>query len=273
MLKFDELDVRYGQRAHALQSVSFSVPRGQFCVLLGSSGAGKSSLLRAVNGLVTSSAGGVWVDGLRVGESTLRQVRSRVSMIHQQLNLIPRLDVLSNVLTGALAQVPLWAALVGLFPREYRRKACELLNEVGLGEEFLYRRAAQLSGGEQQRVAIARAFILEPSVVLADEPIASLDPRIAGGILRLLKQASRRHETTVLCSLHQLELAREFADRIIGISHGRVVYDGAPAGLHDAVLRRIYVGADGAPAGAVERRPAERFAPATAALDAVGSDV
>jgi phosphonate transport system ATP-binding protein len=243
MLTLDDVQIRYGDR-QAVSEVSIEVPDGEFCVLLGSSGAGKSSLLRSANGLVTPSAGRVLVDGVRVEKDTLEQVRANVGMIHQQFNLAGRLSVLTNVLTGALTRVGFWPALFEVFPLALRRRACELLDEVGLGEEFLYRRAAQLSGGEQQRVAIARAFILEPKLVLADEPVASLDPESSAGVLALLKQASRRYRTAVLCSLHQVELAREFADRVVGLRQGRVVYDGAPSGLHEGVLRRIYAAED-----------------------------
>jgi phosphonate transport system ATP-binding protein len=209
-------------------------------VVLGSSGAGKSTLLRTVNGLVRPNAGTVTVDDLNVTPRSLRQVRMRVSMIHQSFNLVPRLSVLTNVLTGALQQTRQLSAQFNLFPRRMRRKVCELLHEVGLGEEYVYRRASQLSGGQQQRVAIARAFILEPAVVLADEPVASLDPRASMNVLSLLKEASRRHNTTVLCSLHQVNFAKEFADRIVGMKDGRVVYDGPPSQLDPSVLRKIY---------------------------------
>jgi phosphonate transport system ATP-binding protein len=240
MLNFEKVEVRYGNQTCAVNNVSLKVPRGQFCVVLGSSGAGKSTLLRTVNGLVKAVSGTVRVDDLVVTPRNMRQVRSRVSMIHQSFNLVPRLSVLTNVLTGALQQVGHASSLLNLFPSKLKRKVCELLQEVGLGEEYLYRRGSQLSGGQQQRVAIARAFIIEPAVVLADEPVASLDPRSSVTILSLLKEASRRHNTTVLCSLHQVNFAKEFADRIIGMKDGCVVYDGPPARLDDSVLRKIY---------------------------------
>jgi phosphonate transport system ATP-binding protein len=240
MLTFKNVSVRFGRDTVAVDDVSFEVPRGEFCVVLGSSGAGKSTLLRTVNGLVRPAGGGVQVGGMTVTPRNLREVRSRVSMIHQSFNLVPRLTVLTNVLAGALQQVGFAHSLFSLFPKHARRKVCSLLSEVGLTEQYLYRRASNLSGGQQQRVAIARAFILEPAVVLADEPVASLDPKISFMILSLLKEASRRHDTTVLCSLHQVAFAKEFADRIVGMKDGRIVYDGAPGGLSDRILRRIY---------------------------------
>jgi phosphonate transport system ATP-binding protein len=240
MLRFENVEVTYAGGTAAVQGVDLHIPRGEFCVVLGSSGAGKSTLLRTVNGLVRATSGTVDVDGLRVGTRTMRDVRAKVSMIHQSFNLVPRLSVLTNVLAGALQKVGWARSFLNLFPHDYRRKVCDLLAEVGMSEEQLYRRAGNLSGGQQQRVAIARAFILEPAVVLADEPVASLDPTTSVTVLSLLREAARRHNTTVMCSLHQVAYAREFADRIVGMKDGRVVFDGPPHDMHDGILRSIY---------------------------------
>jgi phosphonate transport system ATP-binding protein len=240
MLCFREVSKAFPGAVVALERVTLDVPRGQFCVVLGSSGAGKSSLLRTVNGLSPPTSGTVEVDGVVVTEATFGQVRREMAMIHQDFCLSGRLSVLTNVLAGALTQVSTGRALLNLFPNRLQRKACELLADVGLGEEHLYRRASDLSGGEQQRVAIARAFILDPKVVLADEPVASLDPTTSLTILELLRETSAARKTTVLCSLHQVDLARAFADRIVGMRAGSVVYDGAPAGLDPQALARIY---------------------------------
>lgn len=239
ILRFADATREYGDTT-AVDHVSFTVPRGQFCVVLGASGAGKSTLLRMVNGLVEPSGGVVEFNGVAVGPKSLPQIRRRVAMVHQQFHLVPRLSVLKNVLSGALAEISTTRALLGLFPRDLQRKACQLLSEVGLGEQHVNRRAVQLSGGEQQRVAIARAFILEPDLVLADEPVASLDPNTSRVILELLRTASQHHGATVVCSLHQLELASEFADRIVGMSAGRIVFDGLPDELNDETLKAIY---------------------------------
>ncbi len=239
-LRFIDVRKTFAAGAVAVDRVSFDVPRGQFCVVLGSSGAGKSTLLRLVNGMVEPTEGTVEFDGLTVQRKSLRRVQPRIGMVHQQFNLVPRLSVLNNVLAGALPTISNTRALLGLFPEPLRRRACHLLAEVGLGEEHLYRRAANLSGGQQQRVAIARAFILEPRLVLADEPVASLDPEISRVILKLLQDESRQHHATVLCSLHQVELAVEFADRIVGMSQGRVVFDGPPAEFDENARRALY---------------------------------
>ncbi|MFT5389879.1 MAG: phosphonate transport system ATP-binding protein [Gammaproteobacteria bacterium] len=240
MLKFDEISHTFTDGTRALSDVSFRVPSGQFCVLLGPSGAGKSTLLGTVNGLVTPSRGRTLFDGSPVGPARLAAVQRRTGMVHQQLHLVPRLSVLHNVLCGALPAVPAMRAMLKLFPHELTSRACQLLDEVGLEETHLYRRASSLSGGQQQRVAIARAFMLAPDVVLADEPVASLDPRVSEGILALLRRSSRSRGTTVLCSLHQVEFAMKFADRIVALRDGRIVYDGLPQGLTRGVLSTIY---------------------------------
>ncbi len=242
MLKYVDISKHYPDGTVALDAVNLEIPKGQFCVILGPSGAGKSTLLRLLNGMTTASNGEVHFDGLTLGPTTLRQIQHRVAMIHQQFNLVDRLSVLNNILTGALPSVSMLSALFGHFPQDLHRRACQLLDQVELGEEHLYRRAMELSGGQQQRVAIARAFILKPDVVLADEPVASLDPKISQDILELLGRTSRQYGATVLCSLHQVDLARRFADRIIGMRQGKVVFDGPGDALDDNALTTIYGG-------------------------------
>lgn len=244
VLGFEGVTKKFADGTLALRSVSCKIERGEFCVILGSSGAGKSTLLRTVNGLVAPTAGRVRLDGNTIEAKTLARLRPRIGMIHQQFNLSPRLSVAKNVLAGALPALSTAAALLHLFPAEHRRRACALIARVGLGAEHLARRAQDLSGGQQQRVGIARAFMLEPLIVLADEPVASLDPKTSRDILGLLKQASKERRTTVLCSLHQLDLACEFADRIVGMRAGQIIFDGAPAALSEVVLRQIYGAAE-----------------------------
>lgn len=240
MLKFQSVRKVFNQGVVALDGVTLAVPKGQFCVLLGPSGAGKSTLLKMANGLCEPTAGEVWFDNRRINNDTLKDIRWRIGMVHQQLHLVDRLSVLDNILAGALPRVPTWRSLLKLFPAEYQRKACRLLEQVDLDESHLYRRASNLSGGQQQRVAIARAFMLDPEILLADEPVASLDPVISRNILQLLKRTALQHGATTLCSLHQVELALEVADRIVGLKNGAVVYDGPPEGLTTAALNAIY---------------------------------
>ncbi len=240
MLRFTHVTQRYPDGTVALRDVSLEVPSGQFCVLLGSSGAGKSTLLRLVNGLLLATEGEVSLGSQKIERRTLRRLQPTIAMVHQQFNLVPRLNVLDNVLCGTLPRLSWWRALLRWFSRTEKRRACRLIAEVGLEEEHLYRRAMDLSGGQQQRVAIARAFILNPTVVLADEPVASLDPKMSRTILHLLKHASRQRNATVLCSLHQVDLAMEFADRIVGIDSGTIVFDGPPEEFDKEAFRELY---------------------------------
>jgi phosphonate transport system ATP-binding protein len=243
MIEFQSLGKTWPDGTRALSDVSLEVPRGQFCVVLGPSGAGKSTLLRAVNGLMRPTEGRLVIDGIEFAADTERELRKRVAMIHQHFNLTLRMSVAGNVLAGLLPVVSTGRALLGWFTPEHRRRACELLERVGLDPKHLQRRAGELSGGQQQRVGIARAFMLDPEVVLADEPVASLDPKISRDILTLVREAARERNTTVLCSLHQVDLAREFGDRIVGMRDGRVVFDGTPAEFTDERVHQLYAGA------------------------------
>jgi len=240
MIEFHAVERRFPGGTLALAGVSFAVPRGQFCVVLGASGAGKSTLLRCLNGLATPTSGKVIVDSTPVSRKSLRTLRPRIGMIHQSFALVERASVAHNVVAGALPKISTLPALLGLVPRSYQRKACQLLAEVGLGEEHLTRRASTLSGGQQQRVGIARAFMLDPDVILADEPVASLDATTSRDILGLIRDEAETRGATVLCSLHQIDLAQAFADRIIALKAGRIVFDGEPGALTQAVTEEVY---------------------------------
>jgi phosphonate transport system ATP-binding protein len=260
MLRFEEVSKRFDGGTVALEGVSFEVPRGQLCAVLGPSGAGKSTLLRLVNGMHMPSSGRVVVGDTPVTNKTAPRLRRRIGMVHQQFHLVPRLSVLDNVLAGTLPEVPTWRTLLKLWPRALIERAVSLLAQVELTERHLYQRASQLSGGEQQRVAIARAFILDPDVVLADEPVASLDPATSRSVLALLAETSRRTGATVLCSLHQIDLAVAFADRIVAIRRGGLAFDGPPGALDAVAIDRIY--ADARPQGQIHagERPQGRSA-------------
>ena len=251
-LIFDQVGKRYPDGSVALADIGFEVPAGQFCVILGRSGAGKSTLLRCVNGLASPSSGRVIIDGVAVTAATLGKLRPRIGMIHQSYNLVPRASVATNVIAGALPAISTPRAMLGLFPRPLRDKACGLIADVGLGAEHLRRRVSSLSGGQQQRVGIARAFMLDPAYVLADEPVASLDPQTSVDILTLIRREARERGATILCSLHQIDLTLRFSDRVIALKDGRILFDGAPDGLAASRLRRIYDmdGSDHAPLAA-----------------------
>lgn len=244
MLEFDNISKSFPDGTHAVKSFKLFIPQGQFCVVIGPSGAGKSTLLRMVNGLTRPSNGEMRLNKLTLTEKTIRHARRNIGMIHQHFNLAPRMSVAANVLSGALPNVSTLSAVLSIFPFEMRRKCCDVLYRVGLSEEHLHRRVSDLSGGQQQRVGIARALMLDPAVILADEPIASLDPKISRDIMSLIYDAARERNATVLCSLHQVDLARKFADRIIGMHNGEVVFDGEPALLSDDALHVIYHGAE-----------------------------
>ena len=244
MIQVRGLRKDYPGGPRALDGVDLDVGRGEFVALIGPSGAGKSTLLRCLNGLVTPTAGQVRVgDATVTGASpeTLRRVRARVGFVFQQFNLLRRLSVLENALVGRLAHAAGWRSLVGWFDPADVARAETILTRVGL-EGLASRRADTLSGGQQQRVAIARALLQEPAVVLADEPMASLDPALAHTVMELLRRINQEDGITVVASLHVLELAQAYGRRIVGLSRGRVVYDGPPGALDAAATARIFGG-------------------------------
>ena len=240
MIRRDQVSVTYPGGFTALHPTDIEFRRGEFTVLLGASGAGKSTLLRCLNHLNVPSSGRVHVEG--IGElkrrSALLAHRRRTGMIFQQHQLIGRLSALRNVLTGRLGYHGTWRSLVPL-PPEDQRIALQALERVGLMAKAL-ERVDSLSGGQQQRVGIARAIAQRPQMVLADEPVASLDPHTSEQVLGLIRGVCAEDHIPAVVSLHQLDLARQFADRIVGIAAGQVVYDGAPAGLSDSHLDAIY---------------------------------
>jgi phosphonate transport system ATP-binding protein len=240
MLKFESVSRVYDDGTKAVHNVSLDIKPGEFCVLLGPSGAGKSTLMNMVNGVVEPSRGRIMLGDLELNKHNKTRIQRRVGMIHQQLHLVPRLSVLHNVLSGLLPNVGLLRSLIKSFSIEDQRRAFQLLDEVGLEEKHLSRRASALSGGQQQRVAIARAFITNPEVVLADEPVASLDPAMSRSVLDSLKTAAEHHGATVICTLHQIEYALEFADRIVALRKGEVFFDGHPNELDESAQNELY---------------------------------
>jgi phosphonate transport system ATP-binding protein len=220
----------------ALDGLSFSVGQGEFMVVLGPSGAGKSTLLRCLNGLVRPSSGSVVVDGVAVDRAHLAPVRKRVGFIFQGVNVHGNLSALHNVLLGRLADKPPWSIF---FSQTDQRVARAALERVALGTRA-EDRTSTLSGGQRQRVGIARALAHNPAVLLADEPVSSLDPVTGRDILDLLREINRDRGTTVVCNLHDVELARRVADRVVGLRDGRIAFDGSPDRLNDVELARIY---------------------------------
>ena len=257
MIELERVSVSYPGGVQALKPTSLQFQRGEITVLLGPSGAGKSSLLRSINRLVEPATGSIRsaANGAIEGGAALRNHRRDTAMVFQQHQLIGRLSALRNVLTGRLAHHSGWRTLLP-FGIADRRLALHCLERVDLLPLAL-RRADSLSGGQQQRVGIARALAQQPSLILADEPVASLDPATAANILRLLHDICKSDGIAAVVSLHQVQLARQFGDRIVGIAAGSVVYDGSAEGLSEPHLARIYrqsaPGADMAPAATGER--------------------
>ena len=239
MITFTNIRKQFPDGTVALDGVSFSVEEGEFLVVLGPSGAGKTTLLRSANGLVRPTSGEVTIDGIVVNQANLSQIRTRVGMIFQQFNLLGNLSVMLNVLSGSLGTHRKWWSSLYLFPKKNRIRALELLDRVGLLDKAC-RRVDELSGGEQQRVGIARALMQRPQALLADEPIASLDPLIAYNVLSLLREVSREEHLTILCSLHQVDFALRFSERIVGMAGGKIVMDEKTAWLKTEQVQQVY---------------------------------
>ena len=242
MIEFENVDVTYPGGFKALHDISLTIGDGELVVIVGLSGAGKSTMLRAVNGFVPITAGSVVVDGVHVESAKpteLRELRSNIGMIFQTFNLVKRTTVINNVLMGRLPAVPRWRSLTGSWPRAEREKALDALERVEIVEKA-YVRASDLSGGQQQRVGIARALAQDPSVILADEPVASLDPVTSHTVMRDLRRINRDLGITTLINLHVLDLARSYGKRLIGLRAGELVYDGDIADVTDETFRDIY---------------------------------
>jgi len=242
MLQVRNLTKIYDGGVLALDNVSFDAPEGQFLAVIGLSGSGKSTLLRCINRLIEPTAGQVlWngVDITNLSEEEMRWVRRKIGMVFQHFNLVHRSSVLTNVLAGRLGYVnPTWS-LLNRFPKHDIEKAMQQLNRVGIADKAA-QRADELSGGQQQRVGIARALMQDPEMILADEPVASLDPVLAHSIMQYLELINKEDGVTVLCSLHFLDLVHRYANRVIALNDGQLVFDGAPQEIDDQRFKEIY---------------------------------
>jgi len=242
MIRFSGASVTYGGGVHALKDLDLEIADGEFVVIVGLSGAGKSTLIRAVNGLVPLTAGSLDVNGSEVtalSRRGVRDLRADIGMIFQGFNLVNRTSVLNNVLMGRLHRVPTWRTLLGLYPKDDVEIAMRALERVEIVEKA-YVRAANLSGGQRQRVGIARALAQEPKIILADEPVASLDPPTSHVVMRYLQQINRELGITTIVNLHFLDLATAYAERIIGLRSGELVFDGSGAEADATVFENIY---------------------------------
>ena len=245
LLSIKNLTKIYEDGTHALDGISFDVNKGEFLVIIGLSGSGKSTLLRCINRLIDPTSGEIWFDGVDMAKARgtrLREMRRRIGMIFQQFNLVKRSSVLTNVISGRLGYMNPWWSLVGYVPSQVKKDALQALEQVGISAK-VGNRADELSGGQQQRVGIARALMQNPQLILADEPVASLDPVLAYSILDSLEKLNREDGITVICSLHYLDLVQRYASRVIGLRDGHIVYEGDKDDIRkmtDEQFRTIY---------------------------------
>ena len=242
MIEIQNLHKVYPNGTVALTDVNFTVNDGEFLVVIGLSGSGKSTLLRCINRLIEPTQGKVIWDGVDVTAASgaeMRRIRRQIGMVFQQFNLVRRSSVITNVLAGRLGYANPWMSLLGFWPKEERDRAWRALNRVGIADKA-DARADALSGGQQQRVGIARALMQEPRLILADEPVASLDPVLSHSILQYLEQLNRDEKITVICSLHFLDLVHRYATRVIALKDGKKVFEGLPPEIDRARFKEIY---------------------------------
>jgi len=241
MLRIQNVSKTYPSGTQALKNVSFEVKDGEFMVVIGLSGSGKSTLLRCINRLIEPTEGKVFWDDVDITAAPpadLRQIRRKIGMVFQQFNLVKRSSVMTNVLTGRLGYVNPWISLIGIWPPEEKKRALDALARVGIADKA-GERADALSGGQQQRVGIARALMQSPELILADEPVASLDPVLSHSILQYLEQLNKEG-ITVVCSLHFLDLVHRYATRVIALKDGLKVFEGLPSEIDRAKFKEIY---------------------------------
>jgi phosphonate transport system ATP-binding protein len=255
ILSIRALEKTYPNGVRALKGISFDVKKGEFLVVIGLSGSGKSTLLRCINRLHDPTSGEIIFKGsidshlhsekdkpldiAKAQGAEIKKIRTKIGMIFQHFNLIPRHSVMSNVLMGKLGQMSTWKSIFGLFSKEDREQALKYLNLVGIAEKAKIR-ADQLSGGQQQRVAIARALTQNPQLLLADEPVASLDPATCHVVMDYLKKVNQELGITIICNLHFLSLVRQYATRVIALKNGELVYEGSPIEIDEAWFEKIY---------------------------------
>ncbi len=242
MIKFINVGKKYLNGVQALDNVNLEVKDGEFVAIIGLSGAGKSTLLRLVNKMIDITTGKIMIDDIEVNSvkgKELRMLRRSIGMIFQSFNLVKKTSVFNNVLSGRVAYHSTFKTLFGLFPKEDKILALDSLDAMGILEKAFIR-ADQLSGGQQQRVALARALTQEPKVILADEPVASLDPVTTVQVMDGFKKVNKDFGITIIVNMHHVDLALKYANRIVGIKEGKVVYDGKPEGIDEKMLKHIY---------------------------------
>ncbi|OUQ17948.1 phosphonate ABC transporter ATP-binding protein [Lachnoclostridium sp. An138] len=244
MIEFQNVSKRYPNGFEALKDINLKIEQGEFAAVIGLSGAGKSTLIRTINRMHDITEGTLTVDGVNVMElqgKSLRAFRRKIGMIFQSFNLITRTTVIKNVLTAFVPELPWWRAFLGIFRKEEKIAALEALDQMGILDKAFVR-ADQLSGGQQQRVALARTLAQNPQIILADEPVASLDPVTARQVMDDFQRINRDMNITVIINIHHVELALQYASRVIGIREGKIVYDGPSSQVTQQILDGIYQG-------------------------------
>ena len=242
MIKFDKVNKVYPNGLHALKNISLEINQGEFVAIIGLSGAGKSTLLRTINRMHDISEGSLTVNGQEINDlagKDLRKFRRKIGMVFQSFNSVTRTTVVNNVLTSRVPDMPLWKSIIGLYSKEDKVIALEALDKVGILDKA-YVRADQLSGGQQQRVALARTLAQKPEIILADEPVAALDPITAKQVMDDFKKINKELNMSVLINIHHVDLALKYADRVIGIKAVEIVYDGPSTEVDSEVLKQIY---------------------------------
>nr|WP_325250236.1 phosphonate ABC transporter ATP-binding protein [Amylibacter sp.] len=248
MLKITDLVKRYGSGEPVLKNLDLTIEGESVVSIIGSSGAGKSTLLRCINKLVEPTSGSIDLNGTELTKlrgRDLRSARRKIGMVFQGFNLVDRLTVMENVQSGRLGYISTWAAVTRRYPKEDIRRAFELMERVGIAQ-YADKRADELSGGERQRVGVVRALMQQPEILLADEPTASLDPKTSEQIMGLLRDLSRELKLPVLINIHNVNEAKQYTDRIVGMRYGRIIFDDLPAQLDEAAMDAIYSGSPAA---------------------------
>ena len=239
MLEIDNLKKTFESGTKALSGVNLKVQKGEFLSILGPSGSGKTTLLRSINGLESIENGKIFFDKKKIDEINLPEVQKKTGMIFQDFNLVNNLSAINNVLTGLLNSSSKFLSMFYLFTKEQKLEALKALETVGLLNKA-YKRVDELSGGQRQRVGIARAIIKKPLLLLADEPVASLDPKAANLVMSLLKKINKEFNITVICNLHQVDLATKYSDRIVGLLDGEIVFDQPASNIDETSVSQIY---------------------------------
>lgn len=242
MIKFENVDKVYQNGFKGLKNVSLEIEQGEFVAIIGLSGAGKSTLLRTINKMHDISSGKLTVNGQDITKlkgKELRAFRRKIGMIFQSFNLITRISVIKNVLTSRVPELPVWKCILGLFSKEDKIAALEALDKVGILDKA-YIRADQLSGGQQQRVALARTLAQNPEIILADEPVAALDPVTAKEVMNDFRRINKEMNISIIINIHHVDLALDYADRVIGIKAGEIIYDGPASEVDKETLTKIY---------------------------------